>query len=147
MRKRLKQNYKGAEYRNYKGHEQRYRARSEGALPVTPAMAKLITVKTSADDEVEEESSAEDEIVEVGSSSKLAESKAASSAVTLPRPAQTQDSNQPAAAPSPAPARSPEPSPEPAAHSAGDSKEVLILEMPGVMIQPLKLQGGMFQVR
>jgi hypothetical protein len=68
MRKRLKQNCKGGEHRK-QGPEQRYRVRSDGALPVTSAMAKFITVKSSVDDTGEEASRSEDEIEEVGSTS------------------------------------------------------------------------------
>lgn len=144
MRKRLKQNYKGAEHRKQMiKYGQPQRTRSDGAVPVTSAMAKLITVKSSVDDTGEEASRSEDEIEEVGSSLKIAESKITSDGV-LPKTVQTPPSNKAAAATSPA--LSPAPSPEPAAPSVVEPKEVLILEMPGVMIQPLKLRGGMFQV-
>ncbi len=106
---------------------------------MTSAMAKLITVKGIADDTGEEASRSEDEIEEVGISSKMVESNS-SSEVVLPKTQQTQVSNKAAVAPSPAP------SPAPAAPSVVEPKEVLILEMPRVMIQPLKLRGGMFQV-
>lgn len=148
MRKRLKQNYKGAMYRKpMVGYDQPQRTRSDGTLPVASAMAKLITVRRIADDIAEEASRSEDEIEEVRSSSKVGESNTTSE-VVLPKTAHTQSSNKAASATSPAPSPAPSsaPSSEPAAPSVAEPKEVLILEMPGVMIQPLKLRGGMFQV-
>jgi hypothetical protein len=140
MRKRLKQNYKGADHQiPMIGCEQSRRTSSDGALPVASAMAKLITVNNSADDTGEEASRSGDEIEESGSSSRKEESNS-SSEVVHSEIAQTQSSNTAAAAASPAP------SPVAAAPSAPEATEVLILEMPGVLIQPLKLRGGMFQV-
>lgn len=138
MRKRLKQNYRGPEHEKLViGQEQSQR--SDGVLPVTSGMAKLITVNSSADDTGDEASRSEDEIEEVGSYSRKEESNS-TSAVVHSGIAQTQSSNTAAEATSPAP------SPAAAAPSASEAKEVLILEMPGVLIQPLKLRGGMFQV-
>ncbi|KAG0559267.1 hypothetical protein KC19_10G092000 [Ceratodon purpureus] len=140
MRKRLKQNYKGAEHQiPMKGYEQSQRTSSDGELPVASAMAKLITVNSTGNDTGEEASRSEDEIEEAGSYSRKEESNSTTER-THSGIAQTQSSN---TAPAPT---SPPPSPVPAAPSTPEAKEVLILEMPGVLIQPLKLRGGMFQV-
>ena len=141
MRKRLKQNYKGAEHQiPMKGYEQSQRTSSDGELPVASAMAKLITVNSTANDTGEEASKSEDEIEEAGSYSRKEDSNSTTETIHSGI-AQTQSSN---TAPAPT---SPPPSPVPAAPSTPEAKEVLILEMPGVLIQPLKLRGGMFQVR
>ncbi|KAG0583972.1 hypothetical protein KC19_3G176400 [Ceratodon purpureus] len=140
MRKRLKQNYKGAEHQiPMKGYEQSQRTSSDGELPVASAMAKLITVNSTDNDTGEEASRSEDEIEEAGSYSRKEDSNSTTERIHSGI-AQTQSSN---TAPAPT---SPAPSPVPAAPSTPEAKEVLILEMPGVLIQPLKLRGGMFQV-
>ena len=145
MRKRLKQNYKGLEPQiPMIGYDQSQRTSSDGALPVTSAMAKLITVNSSADDAGEETSRSEDEIEGASSHSRKEESNSTSEVVHS-EIAQTHSSNK-AAAGATSPAPSSAPSPAAAAPSAPEAMEVLVLEMPGVLIQPLKLRGGMFQV-
>lgn len=140
MRKRLKQNYKGVDHHTpIIFREQSQRGSFDGVIPVTSSMAKLITADSSADGAGEVTPTSEEAVSLLRKEDLNSKNEIGPSGV-----ARVQSSPTVAAATSSS--SSATPAPTPAAPSVAEPKEVLILEMPGVMIQPLKVRGGMFQV-
>lgn len=134
MRKRLRRNYKGLDHQVVNScKESPLVDFSSDGIPLLPGAPELLSENIKTEETGEDESKSDDEGGEEGKfSASKGDMGSSGESVGPSGSASAQQTISSSAAP--------------VTSTTTEPKEVLLLEMLGVMIQPLKVQGGMFQV-